>query len=54
MDWRFVLLQPGDVIATGTYHAGQDLLQDGDIVEIEKLGRAKFVVKRYRPQMDFR
>ena len=53
---RFVLLQPGDVIATGTYHAGRDLLQDRDIVEIEieKLGRAKFAVRRYRPQMDFR
>ncbi len=53
---RFVLLEPGDVIATGTYHAGRDLLNDGDLIEIEieKLGRAKFGVKRYRPQVDFR
>jgi 2-keto-4-pentenoate hydratase/2-oxohepta-3-ene-1,7-dioic acid hydratase in catechol pathway len=53
---RFVLLEPGDVIATGTYHAGRDLLNDGDVIEIEiqKMGRAKFGVKRYRPQMDFR
>ncbi len=53
---RFVLLQPGDVIATGTYHAARDLLQDGGIVEIEieKLDRTKFVVKRYRPEIDFR
>ncbi len=53
---RFVSLHPADVIATGTYHAGRDLLQDGDLIEIEieRLGRTKFVIKRYRPQMDFR
>jgi 2-keto-4-pentenoate hydratase/2-oxohepta-3-ene-1,7-dioic acid hydratase in catechol pathway len=38
---RFVQLQPGDVIATGTYHLGLGPINDGDIleIEIEKMGR---------------
>jgi 2-keto-4-pentenoate hydratase/2-oxohepta-3-ene-1,7-dioic acid hydratase in catechol pathway len=51
----FVRLQPSDVIATGTYHAGRDLLSDGDVIEIEieRLGRARFVIKRYRPDRGY-
>ncbi len=46
---RFVTLNPGDVITTGTFHEGLGPLNDGDIVEIEieKLGRAKFFTKGY-------
>jgi 2-keto-4-pentenoate hydratase/2-oxohepta-3-ene-1,7-dioic acid hydratase in catechol pathway len=51
---RFVQLQPGDVIATGTYHVGLGPLNNGDVleIEIEKLGRAKFFTKGYGPRKD--
>jgi 2-keto-4-pentenoate hydratase/2-oxohepta-3-ene-1,7-dioic acid hydratase in catechol pathway len=44
---KYVQLQPGDVIATGTYHEGLGPLNGGDVleIEIEKMGRAKFFVK---------
>lgn len=44
---RFVLLQPGDVVATGTHHAGLGPINDGDVleIEIEGMGRARFFVK---------
>ena len=44
---RFVRLEPGDVIATGTYHAGRKGLRDGDAmeIEVEGLGRARFLAR---------
>jgi len=51
---RFVLLQPGDVIATGTYHEGLGPINDGDVleIEIERMGRTKFFIKGYGPRKD--
>lgn len=51
---RFLQFQPGDVIATGTYHEGLGPLNDGDVleIEIEKMGRARFFVKGYGPRKD--
>ena len=44
---RFIQLQPGDVITTGTYHVGLGPINVGDTleIEIEKLGRARYFVK---------
>jgi 2-keto-4-pentenoate hydratase/2-oxohepta-3-ene-1,7-dioic acid hydratase in catechol pathway len=44
---RFLRLNPGDVIATGTYHEGLKPVNVGDTIEIEfdGLGRAKFHVE---------
>src|SRR3546814_8425664 len=44
---RFIQLQPGDVITTGTYHVGLGPINVGDTleIEIERLGRARFFVK---------
>ncbi|NIO11853.1 MAG: fumarylacetoacetate hydrolase [Deltaproteobacteria bacterium] len=46
---RFVTLNPGDVITTGTFHEGLGPINDGDVleIEVEKLGRAKFFTKGY-------
>lgn len=56
IDWlsRFVQLQPGDVIATGTFHEGLGPINDGDVleIEIEKLGRTKFYIRGYGPRKD--
>jgi len=43
---RYIQLQPGDVIATGTYHVGLGPCNPGDTlhIEIEGLGRASFPV----------
>lgn len=51
---RFVQFQPGDVVATGTYHEGLGPINDGDLleIEIERLGRARFFVKGYGPRKD--
>ena len=51
---RFIQLQPGDVIATGTYHEGLGPINSGDIleIEIEGLGRARFFVKGSSPIKD--
>jgi 2-keto-4-pentenoate hydratase/2-oxohepta-3-ene-1,7-dioic acid hydratase in catechol pathway len=51
---RYVPLNPGDVIATGTFHVGLGPLNDGDVyeIEIEKLGRAKFYTKAYGPRKE--
>jgi 2-keto-4-pentenoate hydratase/2-oxohepta-3-ene-1,7-dioic acid hydratase in catechol pathway len=51
---RFIQLQPGDVIATGTYHEGLGPMNSGDVleVEIERLGRARFFVKGNSPIKD--
>lgn len=51
---RFVRLEPGDVIATGTYHEGLGPINDGDAleIEIEKMGKARFLVKGYGPRKD--
>lgn len=51
---RFIQLQPGDVIATGTYHEGLGPINDGDVleIEIEKMGKARFFVKGYGPRKD--
>ncbi|MEK6709610.1 MAG: fumarylacetoacetate hydrolase family protein [Nitrospinota bacterium] len=44
---RFVRLEPGDVVATGTYHEGRKGLLDGDAleIEIEGLGKARFLAQ---------
>lgn len=51
---RFIQLQPGDVIATGTYHEGLGPINSGDIleIEIEGLGRSRFFVKGDSPIKD--
>lgn len=51
---RYIQLQPGDVIATGTYHEGLGPINDGDVleIEIEKIGKAKFFIKGYGPRKD--
>lgn len=51
---RYVQLQPGDVIATGTYHEGLGPINDGDVleIEIEKIGKARFFIKGYGPRKD--
>lgn len=51
---RFIQLQPGDVIATGTYHTGLGPINPGDVleIEIEALGRARFFVKGDSPRKD--
>jgi 2-keto-4-pentenoate hydratase/2-oxohepta-3-ene-1,7-dioic acid hydratase in catechol pathway len=51
---RFVHFQPGDVIATGTYHVGLGPINDGDVLEIEVagMGKAKFFVKGHGPRKD--
>jgi 2-keto-4-pentenoate hydratase/2-oxohepta-3-ene-1,7-dioic acid hydratase in catechol pathway len=49
---RFIQLQPGDVIATGTYHEGLGPVNVGDTLEIEigGLGRSRFHVKGDSPR----
>jgi 2-keto-4-pentenoate hydratase/2-oxohepta-3-ene-1,7-dioic acid hydratase in catechol pathway len=51
---RFVRLEPGDVIATGTYHEGLGPINNGDVleIEIEKMGKARFFIKGYGPRKD--
>lgn len=51
---RFLQLQPGDVIATGTYHVGLGPLNGDDTLEIEivSLGKTRFHVKAYGPRKD--
>ncbi|MFC1491552.1 fumarylacetoacetate hydrolase family protein [Nitrospinota bacterium] len=46
---RFVRLQPGDLVATGTHHEGLGPINDEDVleIEIEKIGKAHFPVKGY-------
>lgn len=48
---RFVTLEPGDVLPTGTYHVGLGPVNGGDVVdfEVEKLGRMRINVKGYGP-----
>ena len=48
---RFMQLQPGDVITTGTYHVGLGPVNVGDTleIEIERLGRARYFVKGDSP-----
>jgi 2-keto-4-pentenoate hydratase/2-oxohepta-3-ene-1,7-dioic acid hydratase in catechol pathway len=49
---RFIQLQPGDVIATGTYHVGLGPVNVSDTIEIEigGLGRARFFFKGDSPK----
>jgi 2-keto-4-pentenoate hydratase/2-oxohepta-3-ene-1,7-dioic acid hydratase in catechol pathway len=51
---RFLQLQPGDVIATGTYHEGLGPINNGDVleIEIEKMGKARFFIKGYGQRKD--
>ncbi|HYY26204.1 MAG TPA: fumarylacetoacetate hydrolase family protein [Candidatus Udaeobacter sp.] len=51
---RFVQLNPGDIVATGTFHEGLRPLNSGDSIEIEfeNLGRAKFLVKGNSPRKE--
>lgn len=48
---RFVQLEPGDVVATGTYHEGRKPIKDGDFleIEIEGMGKAGFHAKGFSP-----
>jgi 2-keto-4-pentenoate hydratase/2-oxohepta-3-ene-1,7-dioic acid hydratase in catechol pathway len=49
---RFIQLQPGDIIATGTYHVGLGPVNVGDTIEIEisGCGRARFFFKGDSPK----
>ena len=51
---RFVRLNPGDIVATGTCHVGLRPVNSGDTIEIEfeQMGRAKFLVKGDSPRKD--
>ncbi|MEK7334382.1 MAG: fumarylacetoacetate hydrolase family protein [Candidatus Binatota bacterium] len=51
---KFVRLQPGDVIATGTYHEGLGPINDSDLleIEIERMGKARFFIKGHGPRKD--
>jgi len=51
---RFLRLNPGDVIATGTYHEGLKPINVGDTIEIEfeNLGRARFLIGGNSPRKD--
>jgi 2-keto-4-pentenoate hydratase/2-oxohepta-3-ene-1,7-dioic acid hydratase in catechol pathway len=46
---KFVQLQPGDIIATGTLIDGLSPINDGDVleIEIELMGKARFFVQGY-------
>jgi 2-keto-4-pentenoate hydratase/2-oxohepta-3-ene-1,7-dioic acid hydratase in catechol pathway len=51
---RFVRLNPGDIIATGTFHEGLAPVNSGDsiAIEFEDMGRAEFLVKGNSPRKD--
>jgi hypothetical protein len=51
---RFVKLNAGDIVATGTFHEGLKPVNSGDTIEIEfaNMGRAKFQVKGNSPRKD--
>ncbi len=51
---KFIQLQPGDVIATGTFHTGLGPVNPGDVIEIEieGLGRTSFNVAGDSPRKD--
>jgi hypothetical protein len=51
---RYVRLNPGDVVATGTFHEGLMPVNSGDTLEIEfeNMGRAKFVVSGNSPRKE--
>jgi 2-keto-4-pentenoate hydratase/2-oxohepta-3-ene-1,7-dioic acid hydratase in catechol pathway len=51
---RFVRLNPGDIVATGTFHEGLKPVNSGDTIEIEfaNMGRAKFNVKGNSPRKE--
>ncbi|MEK6563033.1 MAG: fumarylacetoacetate hydrolase family protein [Candidatus Binatota bacterium] len=51
---KCVQLQPGDVIATGTYHEGLGPINDSDLleIEIERMGKARFFIKGHGPRKD--
>jgi 2-keto-4-pentenoate hydratase/2-oxohepta-3-ene-1,7-dioic acid hydratase in catechol pathway len=51
---RFMQLEPGDVVATGTYHVGLGPFNNGDVleIEIEGLGKTRFNVKGSGPRKD--
>lgn len=51
---KYVQLNPGDVITTGTYHVGLGPINDGDVfeIEIEKLGKARWNIKSEGPRKE--
>ena len=51
---RFLRLNPGDIVATGTYHEGLRPVNSGDTIEIEfeNLGRTKFKVAGNSPRKE--
>jgi len=51
---KYLQLQPGDVVATGTHHDGIAPINSGEVleIEIEKLGRTKYFLKGDSPRKD--
>ncbi|MDP6558894.1 MAG: fumarylacetoacetate hydrolase family protein [Candidatus Binatia bacterium] len=51
---KFLLLRPGDTVATGTYHEGLKPVNGGEVleIEIEKMGRVSFLIKSHGPRKD--
>ncbi len=51
---RFLQLQPGDTVTTGTFHVGLGPINDGDLleIEIEGLGHARWHIKSDGPRKD--
>lgn len=51
---KYLQLQPGDVVATGTHHDGIAPINSGEVleIEIEKLGRTKFFLRGDSPRKD--
>jgi 2-keto-4-pentenoate hydratase/2-oxohepta-3-ene-1,7-dioic acid hydratase in catechol pathway len=51
---KYVQLNPGDVITTGTFHVGLGPINNGDVfeIEIEKLGRARWNIKSDGPRKE--
>jgi 2-keto-4-pentenoate hydratase/2-oxohepta-3-ene-1,7-dioic acid hydratase in catechol pathway len=51
---RFLQLNPGDIVTTGTFHVGLGPINDGDVfeIEIEKMGKARYFIKSDGPRKD--
>jgi len=51
---RYVQLQSGDIVTTGTYHVGLGPINDGDVLEIElqKMGKVRYYIKADGPRKE--
>jgi 2-keto-4-pentenoate hydratase/2-oxohepta-3-ene-1,7-dioic acid hydratase in catechol pathway len=51
---RFLQLNPGDIVTTGTFHVGLGPINDGDVfeIEIEKMGKARYYIKADGPRKE--